>query len=79
MVAELLTWQATHTHPLAEHFPLPLLTHALTGVEVAQKLAVYKPRAATASGGTRPLPGQCTPKIGLHCSPGLLHASFHIK
>lgn len=43
MVAELLTWQATHTYPLLEHFPLPLLTHA-SGVEVAQeKLAAHSP------------------------------------
>lgn len=31
-VAERLTWQATHTHPSAKHFPPPQFTHALTGV-----------------------------------------------
>lgn len=74
MVAELLTRQATHTHPLAEHFPPLLLTHALTGVKVAQeKLAVHSPALPLPREGHASSRGNVSPKSegGILCSTGL--------
>lgn len=45
-VAERLTWLATHTHPAAQHFPPPPVTHALTGAGgglAREELAVHSP------------------------------------
>lgn len=65
-VAERQTWQATHTQPSAEHFPPPLVTHALGAGEggATGGIDCAQPRAATAVGGTLQLPGQRAPRMG---------------
>ena len=85
-VAERPTCQATHTQPSAKHFPLPLVTLALTGggggVGVGTvEIGCAQPGAATTLGGTRQLLGQRSLRMRGEtlCSAGLPRSSLHIK